>query len=69
MATTSTKAEYAGLSGPLVLIVSYYVLQVSVIAAAPMEIQGAFIALLAYLIPRTITYYAPSNAHIAEPPA
>lgn len=66
MATTSTKAEYAGWSGPLVLIVTYYVMQLQFIASAPMEVQGAFVALIAYLLPRLIVYYAPANQPIAQ---
>jgi len=67
MATTATKAEYAGWSGPLVLIVTYYVMQVPFVMAAPMEVQGGFVALIAYLLPRVIVYFAPPNRDVVEP--
>lgn len=66
MGTTSTKAEYAGWSGPLVLIVTYYVMQLGFIMGAPVEVQGAFVALISYLLPRVIVYYAPANRPLAH---
>jgi hypothetical protein len=65
---TATKSIAAGLSGPLLTILGYFLTKIPGWGMMPMEVQGACVTLVTVAVPALMVYHAPANKQTVEPP-